>query len=347
MRNDRVAREHDHEGEQIERERNHPEQRHCGDVGRNVRGHRDQKARRHGREEDPAHDVAPGRRRFFRRARLRRGGGRCRRRLVGRLPQQIAAAGDQQDENDESRRPYPGLRGERDERFDQDRIRQQREEAADVAGGVEEVRIARRRMIGAREPCLQQRRVGGEREKGQPDGYREQAEQPQRFAFHRGPSPACRDRQRQPEAGDHQQAEMDHDRAAAGRVARQQMRVAVSCQQRGLEEHHGHRPHARCATESRQHQFGEHRLHCEQQGRTQEDGRGEDHQKLGHPRGLILGGRGRRNVRIGHHDGSLIRRGAGAGKPGIVVSAGCWYCDAPAPVVSYSIPAAQAGLRSK
>ena len=42
MRNDRLAREYDHEGEEIERERDHPEQRHCGDVGRDMGGHRDQ-----------------------------------------------------------------------------------------------------------------------------------------------------------------------------------------------------------------------------------------------------------------------------------------------------------------
>ena len=182
MRNDRLAREHDHEGEEIERERDDPQQRHRGDVGRDMRGHRDQQAGRHGREEDPAHDVAPGRRRGLGRARRRRGGRRRRRRLVGRLPQQIAAAGDQQDQDDEARRPQPGLRGERDERLDQDRIRQQREEAADIAGGIEEIRIVRGRMVGAREPCLQQRRVGGEREERQPDRDREQAEQPERFA---------------------------------------------------------------------------------------------------------------------------------------------------------------------
>ncbi len=63
MRNDRLAREHDHEGEKIERERNDPEQRNRGDVGRDMGGHRDQQSGRNGREEDPAYDIAPGRRR--------------------------------------------------------------------------------------------------------------------------------------------------------------------------------------------------------------------------------------------------------------------------------------------
>ena len=59
MRNDRPAREHDHEGQQIERERNDPEQRHRRDVGRDMRRDRDQQAGRHGRERDPARASAP------------------------------------------------------------------------------------------------------------------------------------------------------------------------------------------------------------------------------------------------------------------------------------------------
>ena len=238
------------------------------------------------------------------------------------MPQQIAAPCDRQNEDDEPGRPQPGLCAERNERFDQYRVRQQRQEAADIAGGVEEIGIVRGRMVGAREPCLQQRRVGRQCEEGRSDRDREQAEQPECFALHRRTAPVRRDGQRQPEAGDHQQGEMDHHRAAAGRKLGQRMGIAVAGEQRSLEEHHGHRPHRRCTAEPRQHQLGEHRLHRKQQCRAQKNGCGKDHQKLGHPRGLRLGSGGRGQVGIGH-DCSLIRRGAGAGKPGIQAGNSC------------------------
>ena len=90
---------------------------------------------------------------------------------------------------------------------------------------------------------------------------------------------------------------------------------------------------AGCAAEPRQHQLGEHRLHRKQQRRAQEDGRGEDHQKLGHPRGLRLGGGGRGQVGIGHDWFTYPpRRGrwqAGNSKPGIAAWQDVGNYDAP------------------
>ena len=60
VRDQRPALEHDHEGQKIERERHHPEQRHRRHVGRDVGRHRDQQPGRHGRERAPGEAVAPG-----------------------------------------------------------------------------------------------------------------------------------------------------------------------------------------------------------------------------------------------------------------------------------------------
>ena len=74
---------------------------------------------------------------------------------------------------------------ERDQRLDHGGIGEQRQEAADIAGRIEKIGIAGVRMVGAREPGLQQRPVGGEREERQPDRCREQAEQPEDLAVGR------------------------------------------------------------------------------------------------------------------------------------------------------------------
>ena len=85
-------------------------------------------------------------------------------RQLRRAQQQHAAGGDQQDQNTIAAGPEPVLRVQREHRLQQERIGQQREEAADVGGGIEEIGIAAIGMAGADEPGLQQRIVGGERE---------------------------------------------------------------------------------------------------------------------------------------------------------------------------------------
>ena len=146
----------------------------------------------------------------------------------GRVHSSAPQAAISSDQHDEADRPQPGLIAEPDQRLDQHRIGEQREEAADIAGGIEEIRILRRRVVGAREPGLQQRAVGGEREERQPDRHREQAEQPERLARARRPAPAVGDRERQDEAGGDHHREMDDDRLAAGRIARQQVGIGIA-----------------------------------------------------------------------------------------------------------------------
>ena len=114
-----------------------------------------------------------------------------------RAQQQHAAGGDQQDQQAIAAGPDQVLGAQREHRLQQHRIGQQREEAADVRGRVEEIGIGPVGMAGADEPGLQQRIVGGEREERQPDRDREQAEQPERIARSRRLAPAAGDRQRQ------------------------------------------------------------------------------------------------------------------------------------------------------
>ncbi len=187
-----LGRKHDDEGHKIERERDHPEERRRGDVRSQMRGDRDQQGRRNGGEPDPDQRIQPGRRRRAAAVGLRRGLERA-----AGPPQQHPADRDQDDQQIEQNRPDAGLLAELAERLDHERIAQQRQEAADIARRVEEVRVLGRRMIGAREPGLQQRRVGREREERQPDRNREQPEQPERLALRRRLAPARGDRERQ------------------------------------------------------------------------------------------------------------------------------------------------------
>ena len=268
VRNKRARLERDDEGQQIERERRDPEQRHGCDVGRDMRRHGDQEAGRHGRERDPDDRIARTRRDCFRNA--RRNGIR---QSVGRAQQEPATQREQQDQDVEPRGPAECLAAERHERLDYEWIGDQRQKASDIARRIEEIRVLRGRMIGADEPRLDQRPVGGEREKRQPDRHGEQAEQPQRLAGSRRSAPPARDMQRQREARDDHHRQMNDYRHAPRREARQRMRVGVAGEQRGLEEHHRDRPHGRSAPKPGQHHLGEHRLHGEQQRRAHEDRR--------------------------------------------------------------------------
>ena len=122
--------------------------------------------------------------------------------------------------------------------------------------------------------------VGGEREERQPDRDREQAEQPERLARPPagGPIRCAIESGRKKQAATITARWMMTERAA-GRVARQQVGIGVAAQQRGLEEHHRHRPHRRRAAEPRQHHLGEHRLHREQQRGADKDRDGERRQQ--------------------------------------------------------------------
>ncbi len=177
VRQQRARLEHQHPGQEIKRQRQHPQQGRRGDVGGNMRGHRDQQARRHRGEKDPARAQAQGRRR-----RIGIGCQRIDRGRHRRAQQQQTARPDQNDQQAIAAGPDQVLRAQREHRLQQHRIGQQRQEAADIGGGIEEIWIGAVGVTGADEPRLQQRVVRRQREERQPDRDREQAEQPERVA---------------------------------------------------------------------------------------------------------------------------------------------------------------------
>ena len=164
-RDQRLVAEHQHEGEQVERERQHPQQRRGGDVGRDMGGEGRQQRRRHQRQADPAQAIRPGR---------RRGGIASRRPPAGApRPRCPARSGRRASRRRPAPAPPPAagspasterlscLQPER--RLEHEGIAQQRDQAAEVARRIQEIGIVAMRMPGAGEPGLQQRRVGRQR----------------------------------------------------------------------------------------------------------------------------------------------------------------------------------------
>ena len=135
MRNDRRRLERDDEGQEIERERHHPEQRHGGDIGRMCAVTAINSPDGTAASADPGRDVAPARPRRRRSSRAT---------VRGRA----ASASDSTPQPPIStiRPKNPTVQSEvwcaePDERLDHERIGEQREEAADIARGVEKIRI--------------------------------------------------------------------------------------------------------------------------------------------------------------------------------------------------------------
>jgi hypothetical protein len=227
-----------------------------------------------------------------------------------------SSAPHQDDQQAVAAGPDQVLRAQREHRLQQHRIGQQREEAADVGRGVEEIRIGAGGMAGAHEPGLQQRVVGGEREERQADRDQEQAEQPERVARGRRIAPGGSDRERQGQPRHDQQHQMRHDGNGAVFDLHQEVSVGVTGEQQRLEKHHRHRPHRGRAAESWQHHLGEQRLHREQQQRTDEDRGSVDHQHQPVPRigkllrrsRLVEGGGGRTHGHSGMAPAAAGRR---------------------------------------
>jgi hypothetical protein len=135
----------DREAQQIEAERDHPQQRHGNDVGGQMERRREHQPRGHRRQRDPQRDVAARRRR--RRDALARPGG---------ARQQQGAAADEQEQQTVADAPQQALPGDGEQRLDEQRKGDQPEEAAEIGGGVKRVRVA---APGQREPALDQRRL--------------------------------------------------------------------------------------------------------------------------------------------------------------------------------------------
>ena len=271
MGDDRPPGKHDDEGQKVKCERHDPEERHRRNVDRDMRGDGHQQAGRYGGERHPGCGIPPGRGRRF--GGFARGGVR---QPCGGAPEQRAAAGDQREQEEVTQGPKPRLVAQPHKRLDQHRIGQQRQETADVAGGVKEIGVAGGGVAGAREPRLQQRRIGRQCKERQSDRHSEQADQPERFADLGRAAPARRDGERQRRHRRSHHGEVHDHHPAHRKIAGQRMGVGIAGEQRRLKEHDCHRPDGRRAAEPRQHHLGEHRLHREQQRGTDEDRAGED-----------------------------------------------------------------------
>ena len=277
------------EGDQVDRQRHDPQQRHRGDVLGDVAGDRQQQDAAHRGKARPEQLAPDPRRRFGGTGGSRSKNGvrpgfcfacvgrrdlrhRCRSRAG--LHQ---GGGDAQcDEQPVARRPGDRLRVRGDPRLDRERIGEQRQHRCQIRKREQPVRIASR--VALREPGLQQRAGRRQQQVGQADRRRQQPEdQPQRaLGAQRLPGDGGDDGQQQ-EACDQQrrvQRSLPPARQAPGR----RIGVGIAREQRALEEHQAGRPHRGRAPEPRQDLLGDDRLDQEQQERTREDRqRVEDH----------------------------------------------------------------------
>ena len=184
----------DDEGQEVERERHDPEQRHRGEVGGDVGGDREQQARRREGERQPVQPPLssrspPGRLRLRRRARRRPPPDRERRSRAHEQRQHAVAE-----------RPGRVLPVERQQRLDQQRIAEQRQQAAEIARAIEEVGVARRPdgRCAANHFCSSGA-VDARTRNGRPRHRGQQGDQPQhgRALGRRRPAGPDRDRQGQ------------------------------------------------------------------------------------------------------------------------------------------------------
>ena len=177
--------EGDDERRQIDAERHHPQQRHRGDVGGHVARDGEQQAGRHEREQRPAGAARPRCDRLRVRAGARHRSsrrpdpGRASHSLV-RLPPPHGRRADEREQRQQrvARRPDLRLLLEPERALHEQRVGEQPGEAAHVAGGVEEVRIARPRGVGRRVPFLQDAGARRQREERQADRGEQREQEP-------------------------------------------------------------------------------------------------------------------------------------------------------------------------
>ncbi len=186
-------------------------------------------------------------------------------------------------------------------RLDEERVGEEPAEAADVAGGEEEVGIVRARPVGPGVPPLQQRPRGRKHDEREADHHCERAQQPDgRGVLTRCGPRGEGERQRGQRQREHHQV---HQRLAPWRQpARRHVRVEVAGEQQHLEEERAGAPDRRAAAVRREQESRDHRLHREQQSSPHEGGgREERHQEPTRPLA------GRRDRGIGVHEESRSR----------------------------------------
>ena len=246
------APEGQHEGQDVNRQRDDPEQRRGRDIGRDIRGHRQHQAGWHEGQGHPAQLRLRRQRPRLRRARCRRG------RLGVTLPyrpqkiRQHPAPDHRRRANGKDGRPEQRLRVKAQQRLGQGRVAQQGDQAAGIARRVEEVRVLRTVMGTLAEPMLQQWRGRGNGQKRWADGDGQMCQQPQRRHRIR-PGHRVADRERHERQPRRQHAGMNDHLCPRPQAHRRPIGIRVAEQQYRLEETHAGVPHSRRAAQSRQH----------------------------------------------------------------------------------------------
>jgi hypothetical protein len=229
------------------------------------------------------------------------------------------AAGEGDAEGDVPDRPGAGLRREPEPRLDEERVGEQRDEAAGVAGRIQRVRFGGRGPPVARRsgvPALEQRRAGGQHRERQSDAGDEEREHP---GGRRDPvgQAACGDGHREGERRDREQPEVGRALPGDAAHAAEQVGVEVAAQEERLERHEAGVPDGRGAAEQGEQLSADERLDREEERRVRGRGAGEEpHRRPTGRAALWIAGRhggerrrrGRavatvaRAARRGHHD---------------------------------------------
>ncbi len=248
-----AALEAQDEAQQVNAERQHPQERDGGHVLRQVIGDGQQQHRGAGRQGQPQGVQAQAR--LLRRRPFRRG-----LHHVG-VPRAKGGEPAQRDEHAVGDGPDPGLLMGGEDRFEQKRITDEREHGAGIRERVQAIR--HRALEAARVPRLQQRPGGGEQEIGEADGHRQQPQNPESGVFARGGFPGDARINGQHRRADQQQAAVEQHLDARFEVPDHGMGVEVPEQKRHLEEEQTGGPNRRRAAEPGQDDLGDHRLNLE------------------------------------------------------------------------------------
>ena len=248
------------EGEQVERERRHPDHRDRRDVGGEKAGIGDHQDGRAGGQCCPQQLVLPGRRRAV--VVMLRG----QRLAVAAAPGE-QAAGD--DEAGKEPGPQVRLPAGREKRLDSQRVGEQCEHRPEI--GEREQPVGDEAGAFAREPGLEQRARRRQYEVGQADRNGEQAENAQRRVLGAGGFPVGTGADRQQHQAKQQQAAVEQALAVRREVADDPVRVEIAEQQGHLEEQHAGRPYRSRAAEPRQDHLADQRLDLEEQEGAEEN----------------------------------------------------------------------------
>ena len=255
--------ETDDEAQQVERERQNPQERNHRDVDAEFARRRHEQHGRQRRQRDPQEFLSTAGLGGIR-SDLSSGWGKPGWLRAAEPPRARAAQRGKAPEPDG---PAPRLGGARKQRFNRERITDEREQRRDIRQRVEAIR----RLVRMREtkPTLQQRSGCGEQQVGQPERGGEEQENAQRRLVAGGGLPSGSGDDGEPDQREREQRDVCERLRARLQSRGREMRVGVTAEQEGLEKEQTSRPHARPAAEPRQDVFADERLDEKKQERAQ------------------------------------------------------------------------------